>query len=123
MHVASQVMSETPIGLIAGWGSFPIEVAAALKAAGHPVYCVAITDHASAKLESICDAVLWTGVGKLGRYIRFFRRHLFFSPDESGDENGKRFADTSLVDRSRRGRSQGLEGRGRLIAALRGGPA
>lgn len=75
MNVDAPFSKTCPVGLVAGWGSFPIEVAVAVKSAGHPVYCVAITDHASAELESICDAVLWTGVGKLGRYIRFFQRH------------------------------------------------
>ncbi len=64
-----------PIGLIAGWGSFPVQVAESLRGAGHPVFCVAITGHASDHLESICDGVLWSGVGRMGRQIRYFRRN------------------------------------------------
>jgi DUF1009 family protein len=64
-----------PIGLIAGWGRFPVQVAQSLVRDGHPVCCIAILGHASTDLESICDHVYWSGVGKLGGHIRYFRRH------------------------------------------------
>lgn len=63
-----------PIGLVAGWGSFPVHVAQSLIANGRRVCCVAISGHASTDLESICDHVLWSGVGKLGAHMRYFRR-------------------------------------------------
>lgn len=66
--------SRPPIGLVAGWGSFPIEVARAIVGGGDSVCCVAISGHASTDLESICDHVFWSGVGKLGRHLRYFRR-------------------------------------------------
>ena len=64
-----------PIGLIAGWGSFPIEVAEHVIKSGRRICCIAINDHASPDLESICDHVRWSGVGKFGAHIRYFRRH------------------------------------------------
>ena len=63
-----------PIGLIAGWGRFPIEVAQTLVKAGRRVACVAIRGHASTDLESICDHVRWMGVGKIGGHIKYFDR-------------------------------------------------
>ena len=63
-----------PTGLIAGWGRFPVQVAQKLKDQGRPVVAVAITGHASQELDSICDQVLWAGVGKLGKHLRFFQR-------------------------------------------------
>ena len=63
-----------PVGLVAGWGRFPIEVAQTLVKNGRRVCCVAITGHASTDLESICDHVKWSGVGRLGRHIRYFQR-------------------------------------------------
>lgn len=71
----SQRNSQPPIGMIAGWGTFPVEVAQALIRDGRNVCCVAITGHASRDLESICDHVAWMGVGKLGGHIRYFRRN------------------------------------------------
>ena len=66
---------QPPIGLIAGWGSFPVEVAERVIANGRRIYCIAITDHASTDLESICDHVKWSGVGKMGAHLRYFRRN------------------------------------------------
>jgi len=63
-----------PIGLLAGWGRFPVEVAQALVKEGRQVCCIAISGHASTDLESICDHVKWSGVGRLGGHIRYFQR-------------------------------------------------
>ena len=70
---SSQQFAEAPVGLIAGWGSFPVEVAQQIVMAGGHVCCVAIDGHASKDLESICDHVKWMGVGKIGGHIRYFR--------------------------------------------------
>ena len=66
---------QSPIGLVAGWGSFPVEVAQQISRDGGRVCCVAITGHANRELESICDDVKWMGVGKIGGHIRYFRKH------------------------------------------------
>lgn len=66
--------SALPVGLVAGWGSFPVEVAQRIVRDGGRVCCVAITGHASRDLESICDHVKWMGVGKIGGHIRYFQR-------------------------------------------------
>lgn len=63
------------IGLIAGWGRYPIVVAKALKGAGFDVVCVCIKDHADPELETICDRTGWFGMARLGGTIRFMRRH------------------------------------------------
>jgi DUF1009 family protein len=62
------------IGLIAGWGRFPIVVAESLKQQGYHVSCVALKDHADPELEKICDSIRWTGVAKIGQAIRFCKR-------------------------------------------------
>ena len=64
----------TRIGLVAGWGRFPVLVAQALKAAGHEVYCVALRDHADPALATICDEFYPAGVARLGWHIRYFHR-------------------------------------------------
>lgn len=64
-----------PVGLVAGWGRFPVSVAETLVRCGHPVYCVAIREHASEELETVCRATAWSGVGRFGSHIRFFKRH------------------------------------------------
>ena len=64
----------TRIGLVAGWGRFPVLVAEALKAAGHEVYCIALRNHADPALATICDEYYPAGVARLGWHIRYFRR-------------------------------------------------
>ncbi len=65
---------DQPIGLIAGWGRFPILVAEALVARKVPVCCIAIAGHADEHLEYLCDHVHWSGVGRLGTHLRYFRK-------------------------------------------------
>lgn len=73
--------AETPetsrrIGLVAGWGRFPIVVAEALKRQSFQVYCLGIRDHAdAATLRDLCDDYHEVGVARLGAAIRYFRRN------------------------------------------------
>ncbi|RMF94443.1 MAG: LpxI family protein [Planctomycetota bacterium] len=64
-----------PIGLVAGWGRFPIVVAEELKRRGECVVCVGVRGHADTVLADICDAFYWIGLGQLGRAIRLLKRH------------------------------------------------
>jgi UDP-2,3-diacylglucosamine hydrolase len=70
-------MSAAPkrIGLIAGWGRFPIVVAKALASQGSKVYCLGVKDHADPALAELCDDFEWIGLGQIGKVIRYFRRH------------------------------------------------
>lgn len=63
------------IGLLAGWGRYPIVVAQALRAQGHQIYCLAIKDHADPALQPLCDHWQPQGLAKLGAAIRYFQRH------------------------------------------------
>lgn len=63
------------IGLLAGWGQFPLIVARSLKEQGHQVYCVGYKDHADRQLAELCDGYTELGLAKLGGAIRYFRRH------------------------------------------------
>lgn len=62
------------IGLLAGAGRFPITFAAKAKSLGLPVVCVGIHDAAPAELMGMVDRFYWTGLARLGRMIRCFRR-------------------------------------------------
>jgi len=62
------------IGLIAGWGRFPIVVAEALKSQGYRVAVLGLKDHADPQLEQIADVFGWVGLARLASAIRFFRR-------------------------------------------------
>ena len=65
---------EGPIGLVAGWGRFPLLVAGSLKAAGYSVHCIGLRGHADEALRGVCDSFQTLGVARLGQQIRHFRR-------------------------------------------------
>ena len=63
------------IGLLAGWGQYPLIVARQLKQQGHAVVCCGIRGHADPALEAICDDFRWVGLTRFAGQVRFFRRH------------------------------------------------
>ena len=63
------------IGLVAGWGRFPVVVAQSLKAQGSEVHCVGLKNHADPVLGEICDSYLSSGPARMGSHIRYFQRH------------------------------------------------
>lgn len=67
-------MNDEPIGLLAGWGRFPLAFADKARAVGRRVVCVGLKHEASAELQSLVDRFYWSGLGRLGRTIRCFRR-------------------------------------------------
>ena len=68
---------EKRIGMLAGWGNYPVRVAQALKDAGYSVYCLGVKGHckSEAELRGICTDFAWTSLGKFGQSIRYFQSH------------------------------------------------
>lgn len=64
-----------PIGLIAGWGRFPVYFAEEAKKKGLRIICIGIREEASKELASLADQFYWSGIGKMGGMIRRFQRH------------------------------------------------
>ncbi len=65
---------DNPLGIIAGAGRFPFLVAEGAHKAGRPVVIVALRGLASPDLRRQADRFYWSGVVRLGRWIRLFRR-------------------------------------------------
>ncbi len=63
------------VGLIAGWGRYPVLIAEALKRQGYRVYCLGVAGEADPVLGEICEEFRLTGVGRFGSAIRYFQRH------------------------------------------------
>jgi UDP-2,3-diacylglucosamine hydrolase len=63
-----------PIGLLAGWGRFPITFAQKARALGLDVVCVGIRGEASRELIPLVKRFHWTGPVQMGRMIRLFKR-------------------------------------------------
>jgi len=62
------------IGIIAGHGRFPFLVAEGARRAGHEVVVVGLRGLADPALRLLADRFYWSGVVRLGRWIRIFRR-------------------------------------------------
>lgn len=66
--------SKPSIGLIAGYGSFPLELAAILRDAGYAIHVVAVREETSKEIEALADSTVWLRVGELGGMLKAFRQ-------------------------------------------------
>lgn len=66
-------MDEGPVGLIAGEGRFPLEVARGLRETGRRVVAVALRELTDPEMEDAVDALDWVWVGELERMIEALR--------------------------------------------------
>ena len=63
-----------PVGLLAGWGRFPVVFAEKARELGIPVVCVGLRGAASPELADRVWRFHWSGAARLGRMIRLFKR-------------------------------------------------
>ena len=63
------------VGILAGWGRFPVAVAVAIRRRGGRTAILSIRDHANAALQPLADEYGTVGVAEIGHAIDFFRRH------------------------------------------------
>jgi DUF1009 family protein len=63
------------IGLLAGWGRFPVLFAEAARRQGYAVYGMGVLGLADPLLGSTCHRFRTAPLARLGRAIRFFVRH------------------------------------------------
>jgi UDP-2,3-diacylglucosamine hydrolase len=71
----SSLLRGARVGLVAGWGSFPVEVAQKCIQEGAELFVVGLNGHADPKLCDLARQFRWMGVAKLGSHIRFFHRN------------------------------------------------
>lgn len=64
-----------PVGLIAGWGRYPILLAQQLRRRRLPVVCVGIREHVDREMAEHCDQFQELSLTRLGSHVRFFRQH------------------------------------------------
>ncbi len=62
------------LGIIAGNGVFPLEVAAAARRQGYAVIAVAHRGETDERLADLCDEIVWIRVGELQTMIDAFKR-------------------------------------------------
>jgi DUF1009 family protein len=64
-----------PLGLVAGWGRFPIELAEHARSQGRELVVAAIKAHADEALRPLARDMRYFGVAKLGAQLRYFQQH------------------------------------------------
>jgi len=74
-HEPAGSLDGETIGLLAGWGRFPVVVAEAIRRHGGRTAILAIRDHADAALGPLADVAGEVGVAEIGGAVDFFRRH------------------------------------------------
>lgn len=62
------------IGLLAGWGRFPVVFAESAQRQGFSVQCLGIEGLASEELGDICDTFRTAPLARIGKAIRFFKK-------------------------------------------------
>ena len=70
-----EAASARRIGLVAGWGRYQLVIAESLRRQGCQTYCLGLVGHADPGLAERCHDFRWIGLAKLGRAIRYFKRH------------------------------------------------
>lgn len=85
------------VGLIAGWGRYPIYLAEALKQQGTKVYCMGIVNHSDPRLKEICDDWIPLGLGRLQTAFQYFRKHSLDVGTMAGKINKKLLLDPLLI--------------------------
>ncbi|MBN1395928.1 MAG: UDP-2,3-diacylglucosamine diphosphatase LpxI [Pirellulales bacterium] len=63
------------VGILAGWGQYPIVIAEALRRQGCETYCLGVVGHADPRLAEVCDDFHYLGLAKFGTCLRYFHRH------------------------------------------------
>jgi DUF1009 family protein len=62
------------VGLLAGWGRFPVVFAEAAQRMGFSVQCLGLEGMSSAELVDICDHFQTVPLARIGKAIRHFKR-------------------------------------------------
>jgi len=63
------------VGILAGWGRYPLVVAEALRRQGCETYCLGVIGHADPALAGVCHEFHYLGLAKFNTAIRYFQRH------------------------------------------------
>ncbi len=66
-------MPDAPIGLIAGAGTFPLEIARAVRASGHRTVVCALNELADRELDTVGDEVHWLALGQFEALFSVWR--------------------------------------------------
>ena len=93
----SETVIPKKVGLVAGWGRYPIYLAKSLREQGTEVFGAGIVNHYDAAFPEQCADFMPIGLGRLKTFFRFFRRHHLTEATMAGKINKKLLLDPLLV--------------------------
>ena len=96
--MASSGATVTNLGLIAGNGIFPLEVAKAARTRGFGIIAVAHQNETQPELAALVDEITWIKVGELERMIDAFKRADVRQAAMAGGISRARLADSFAPD-------------------------
>ena len=85
------------IGIIAGFGEYPILLAKFLCQKGYEVFCLGIRDQADARILEYCKDHLWMGFGQFGKAVRYCKKHNITQATMAGGISKQQFHHPWLV--------------------------
>ncbi|MDR1383360.1 MAG: UDP-2,3-diacylglucosamine diphosphatase LpxI [Planctomycetaceae bacterium] len=62
------------VGIIAGYGDYPLLLAKSLRQKNYEVHCLGVRDQCDSKIVEDCHSFHWMGFGQFGKAVRCFRK-------------------------------------------------
>lgn len=97
--MGSSAANVNRLGLIAGNGSFPLEVAEGARRRGIAIFAVAHLEETSPALEPLCEQLTWIRVGELEKMIAALKRAAVSQVAMAGGVSRARLKDSFAPDR------------------------
>ena len=85
------------VGIIAGFGEYPVLLACFLNQKNYEVYCVGVRGQADPRLLEYCKDHLWMGFGQFGKAVRFFKKHKVTQATMAGGISKRQFHRSWLI--------------------------
>jgi len=85
------------VGIIAGFGEYPVLLAGFLSQKDYEVYCVGVRNQADPRILEYCKDHLWMGFGQFGKAVRFFKKHKVVQATMAGGISKRQFHRSWLI--------------------------
>jgi len=79
------------VGIIAGFGEYPVLLASFLSQKNYEIYSVGVRDQADSRILEYCKDHLWMGFGQFGKAVRFFKKHKVTQATMAGGISKRQF--------------------------------
>ena len=85
------------VGIVAGFGEYPVLLAKFLQQKNCKVYCLGLRDQADTRILEYCHDHLWIGFGQFGKCVRYFKKHGITQATFAGGVSKRQFHNPWLI--------------------------